>query len=218
MSYADLHCHSFLRPFERTDAGSTPVMSVNPCDDTSVWHKVTEAGTISDVEHSLGFIGYTEADFTHVTANNGAMIVASLFAVEDGFFELRKGLVSAFLTIVGQKNLLEALMGNLISKFKLEQIEYTQDKVYDYFEVLMKQVDFMLNASSFKPDLTNCGQAGYAGLQGKQFEVVKPGMVSAPDANTIKVLWSIEGGNCLGVKCRQQKAVYGIAAILLRRG
>src|ERR1035441_8823836 len=111
MSYSDLHCHPFLRPFERTDAdNNSPVMSNNPCDETSVWHLASEGGVISEAEHTLGFIGYTEADFTHVVANKGAFIVASLFAVENGFFELKKGIASAILQVMGLKSLLESLL------------------------------------------------------------------------------------------------------------
>ena len=194
--YSDLHCHSFLRSFERTDPGTTPVMSPNPCDDTSVWRKALDAGDLTDMEHAIGFIGYTQADFTDVSANNGALVVASLFAVEDGFFELRKGVVSAFLTAIGMKNLLEAFLGRLISKFKLEQIEYTQNMVYDYFDVLMKQVNFMMNGPK-APDTSSCADALYSNLPGVQYEVVMPGAVAAPGAQTIKVLWSIEGGNSL---------------------
>ncbi len=199
--YADLHCHSFLRPFERTDiTANPPVMSGNPCDDTSVWHLAREAGDLVDIEHKLGFIGYTESAFSQVAGNNGAVMVVSLFAVENGFFELRKSLMSAILSRLGMKKLLEQFLGMVISKFNITNIKIVQMNLFTYKEVLEKQINFMVKGQFTTVNLATCNQADYAGLQGKGYELIKPGKASLPANSSIKVLWSIEGGNCLWSK------------------
>ncbi len=196
--YADLHCHSFLRPFERTDiTANPPVMSGNPCDDTSVWHIAREAGDLADIEHQLGFIGYTQSDFTQVAGNNSAVVVVSLFAVENGFFELRKSIASAILGALGIKDFLERFLGMVISKFNIDDIRDVQLNVLTYKEVLDRSVAFMINGQTTTVDLSGCAQADYTSLQGRGYELIKPGTAAMPGANDLKVLWSIEGGNCL---------------------
>ncbi len=203
--YSDLHCHSFLRPFSRTDLVDPGIMPANPCDDSSVWHKTREGGDLVDLEHSIGFVGYTQTDFTNVFRNNdGALLVVSLFAVEAGFFELRKGVFTAILTGLGVRNVLEAFVGQLISKFGKDHIRDTQDGTYDYFDILMKQVNFVMQSSGVA-DTSHCTSADYAQLPGKKFEFVMPGGQFVPNASTIKLLWSIEGGNSLWSTVRDRK-------------
>ncbi len=193
MPYSDLHCHPFLRPYEENDPTALGDMPSDPGDVRSVWHTKTEIKILTDLEQSLGFVGYTESDFGNVLMyNNGAILVASHYAVESGFFQLKKGTVlDDILRLFHIQNISADLLGNWVSRFKLVKIESIEDSRYDYFNDLLNQFNYASTQAAFSPH-----PAGDA-LNGKSYSIASPGEHVKTGPNDIKVVFSIEGGNCL---------------------
>ncbi len=213
MIYSDFHCHAFLRCFEKNPAGAPLLpMPADPNKDTSVWCSNRIGNFAEDLEELFGFIGYTEADFGEVSKNESALLVTALYPVESAFFRLdKRGFVAKVAALFGPhaQEKLGQLGGNIITRFSRSKVKFAQSTAgYSYFDDLMEQINYANTHTAFTPAPLAAGSP----LNGKCYSLLSPNDDTTSEPGKIKVVLSIEGGNCLwGIfpYCDPEEVVYG---------
>ena len=83
-----------------------------------------------------------------MAGNNGTVLVVSLFAVENRFFNLRHSILSQILQAIGVRQDLERFPGMVISKFNSNDIRDVQMNLFSFKEALEKSVRFMIDGGT----------------------------------------------------------------------
>ncbi len=161
--FADIHCHPTLHPFANKLAGRKKNRSVWDCDPPK------------ERQRDSNYPEFTQSDFTTLARGKVKFIYASLYPVEQGWFDagvLGEGLVTD-------------LIAKLITRFPVKFINIVQNDTYTYFENLKKEYHFLL--ADHEKDHTIEGEK-------YRYKLMKNGaeLDNLPDS-TIGVVITVEG-------------------------
>ncbi len=198
MIYADLHAHPFLCAFENR-IGNNIIMSRDPNEEFSVWHQFPEEHNII---HSLvakgGVTTYSESDFTQTAISGVRLINVAVYPPERGFFELDdKTFLERIINWLGLENFAEVELGELISGFSEENVQYIKSANYNYFNETLGQINFFTQTKPYSPDPLKCTGSVYSNIKNAQYVLLQNGaqLTTTVTEQIIQVLISVEGGN-----------------------
>jgi hypothetical protein len=201
MIFADLHAHSFLRPFESRGNGVT-AMSDDPNDISSIWNEynLPKDSLRHLIGEHAGFTTYSQSDFTSTVNSSVRLIGISLYPPESGFFKIPNS--TTFDKILGLfkriKDLAEVELGHIVSSFTKSNIRRLKSDEYDYFEELLDQLQYIKNGP-FTPDPAKCLGTVYSQIKNAEYTILQPGenieLINSDPI--IQIFLNIEGGNSL---------------------
>lgn len=137
--FADLHCHSILKPYGR----SFPVNqnSSDPTKTSSIWHSVSPGVWAKIKNIILSITQFTQADFSTLLKARVRIIGASFSPIEKGFFVTR----------VGEGKTISAV-ANIIAGVGKPKVEFIQHNL-NYFSELMNEYNFLLQLNNQTIDI-----------------------------------------------------------------
>ncbi len=200
MLFADLHAHSFLRPFE-SRATDDEAMSDDPNNVTSIWNEynLPKDSLRHIISVHAGFTTYSQSDFTSTINSAVRLIGVSLYPPESGFFRIPNSTTfDKILGLLRVKDFAELELGTVISSFTKNNIKKIKADVYDYFKETLAQLNYIKNGP-FIPDASQCIGTTYTQIKKASYKIVEKGddvdLISSDQA--IQIFLNIEGGNCL---------------------
>lgn len=177
---ADLHCHTTLRPYNvlKNDV----FFAKKPL-----------------VKSEAVLINYSQSDMAKLYRGNVKIVFASLYPMEQGFFNSE--------IPVANDTLLEALL-----KFPAKRINAVQDPNHDYFQDLVKEYELLCSQENKFKKLKGTQRfkykiiKNYAELK-NLYRIDDLYNIEYPEEPTIAIILTIEGGHALGCGLESTKDI-----------
>lgn len=183
---ADLHCHPTLRPFNMKDSKVNIWTEINP-----------------DKIKDQAICKYSQCDFTKAAKGNVKIVFASLYPIEQGFFDLK---------LLGTSIITDGLIHQFLD-FPITRIEQVQSELHDYFYDLQTEYKYLYKQQGKPQKITGFSEpftfkivSNYHEIQ-ELFDISENYEVMKPDRPVITVILTIEGSHSLGCGTYQFKNV-----------
>ncbi|MFP2996968.1 membrane dipeptidase [Spongiivirga sp. MCCC 1A20706] len=177
--YIDLHCHPALKPFGKSFRREVPGQNTTDISKThSVWHQTVMSRLKRMTNRIFTLTKFTQTDFSSVYESGSRAIIVSLYPLEKPFVDnaIGKGFFSRLLT-------------NLAMGVSQKRIKHVQ-RLTDYFPDLQAEYEYYKQLDN--------QWIHYKGAQLKYQLITNFNQIKQSQANTISVLFSVEGGHALG--------------------
>lgn len=181
--YVDIHCHSTMRAYHTTHPGGT-----KNCWDSTLNDQVDTASGRFAMRNSKRISKESQSNFYKCMQGNARVVFDSLYPLERGFINYRKGTK----LLVGKKRI-DALLivASGVSPIQL----HTYRNHTNYFEDLLNQYHFLVDNQGKSP----CGNHSYKVV--RNFDELQQSLHQ--DENCMQVIVTIEGCHALGLGTKE---------------
>jgi len=177
--YIDLHCHPALKPFGKSFRRDIPGQNTTDISKThSVWHQTVMSRLKRMTNRIFTLTKFTQTDLTSVYESGSRAIIVSLYPLEKPFVANKIG-----------RGFFSRLLTNLAMGVSQKRIKHVQ-RLTDYFPDLQDEYEYYKQLDN--------QWVTHKGAQLKYQLITSFDQIQQSQANTLNILFSIEGGHALG--------------------